>query len=123
MLDGLLQLVLSSCRSTVSWYETPISEAFLAVRDLAPLQVTLEPDTFIGLIGSALLVISLSSFVYYWLHRVQHESLFWWRIHATHHPHHQDGLHARETERTLSSGWRFCWERRLPWRSWVRVIM
>jgi sterol desaturase/sphingolipid hydroxylase (fatty acid hydroxylase superfamily) len=68
-----------------SYYETPISEGFKAVRDLAPLQVTLEPDSALGLIGSALLVISLSSFVYYWLHRVQHESLFWWRIHATHH--------------------------------------
>ncbi len=26
-----------------------------------------------------------ASFIYYWLHRVQHESVFWWRIHATHH--------------------------------------
>jgi len=26
-----------------------------------------------------------SGFIYYWLHRVQHESLFWWRMHATHH--------------------------------------
>lgn len=67
------------------FYETPISEGFKAVRDLAPLQMTLEPTSVLGLIGSALLVMTTSSFIYYWLHRVQHESLFWWRIHATHH--------------------------------------
>jgi len=26
-----------------------------------------------------------SSLPYYWLHRIQHESMFWWRMHATHH--------------------------------------
>ncbi len=67
------------------FYETPISEGIRALRDLTPLHISLEPDTFLGLIGSALLVLGVSSFVYYWLHRVQHESLFWWRIHATHH--------------------------------------
>ncbi|MGK0223145.1 MAG: sterol desaturase/sphingolipid hydroxylase (fatty acid hydroxylase superfamily) [Limisphaerales bacterium] len=67
------------------YYETPISDGFKAVRDLAPLQVTLEPETLLGILGSAMLVITASSFIYYWLHRVQHESLFWWRIHATHH--------------------------------------
>ncbi len=67
------------------YYETPISEGFRAVRDLSPLSVSLEATTVLGLVGSALLVLSISSFIYYWLHRVQHESLFWWRIHATHH--------------------------------------
>ena len=86
-----------------SWYETPISEAFLAVRDLAPLQITLEPDTFLGLIGSAFLVILLSSFVYYWLHRVQHESLFWWRIHATH--HHITKMGCMRGDRTHTLEW------------------
>ena len=77
---GLLWVPLYS-----DYYETPISEGIKAVRDLTPLQISLEPDTLLGLIGSALLVISVSSFVYYWLHRLQHESLFWWRMHATHH--------------------------------------
>lgn len=67
------------------YYETPISEMFKAVRDLSPLQMTLQPESVLGLIGSALLVITTSSFIYYWLHRSQHVSLFWWRIHATHH--------------------------------------
>jgi len=66
-------------------YETPLSNGFKAVRDLAPLQISLDPSSTIGIIGAALAVLLSSSFVYYWLHRVQHESLFWWRMHATHH--------------------------------------
>jgi sterol desaturase/sphingolipid hydroxylase (fatty acid hydroxylase superfamily) len=77
---GLLWVPLYS-----DYYRTPISEGFKAVRDLALLQVTLEPTSMIGILGSALLVILIANFIYYWLHRVQHESLFWWRIHATHH--------------------------------------
>ena len=77
---GLLWIPLYS-----DFYETPVSDAFRYVRDLTPLQISLEPETFIGLIGSALAVMFISSFVYYWLHRIQHESVFWWRIHATHH--------------------------------------
>lgn len=68
-----------------SYYSTPISEGFRAVRDLAPLSITLKPTTVAGYFGSALMVLLCSSFIYYWLHRVQHESLFWWRLHATHH--------------------------------------
>lgn len=68
-----------------NFYETPLSNGFKAVRDLAPLQITLDPSSLLGIFGSAVGVIMVSSFVYYWLHRVQHESLFWWRLHATHH--------------------------------------
>lgn len=68
-----------------NFYETPISSGFKAVRDLAPLQITLDPSSTLGILGCALGVMLVSSFVYYWLHRVQHESLFWWRLHATHH--------------------------------------
>lgn len=67
------------------FYETPISDGLKTLRDATPFQVALEPDSIVGLVGSALLVMSISSFIYYWLHRIQHESLFWWRIHATHH--------------------------------------
>ena len=66
-------------------YRTPVSEGFKAIRDMSPLQVSLEPTSAIGLIGCALLVKIVASFIYYWLHRIQHESLFWWRMHATHH--------------------------------------
>lgn len=68
-----------------NYYETPISEGFKAVRDLTPLQVSLDPASMTGILGSAFLVMLISTFIYYWLHRVQHESLFFWRMHATHH--------------------------------------
>lgn len=68
-----------------NYYETPISEGFKAVRDLTPLQISLEPSSMAGILGSAFMVMLISSFIYYWLHRVQHESLFFWRMHATHH--------------------------------------
>lgn len=67
------------------FYRTPISEGFKAVRDMAPLNISLEADTVLGLISAALLIRICSGFIYYWLHRVQHETLFWWRMHATHH--------------------------------------
>lgn len=67
------------------YYETPISQGFSAIRDSAPFSISLAPTTVIGLLGAALLVKACSSFIYYWLHRVQHESLFFWRMHATHH--------------------------------------
>lgn len=67
------------------YYQTPISEGFKAVRDLTPLHVSFAPTSVLGLVISAILVRTLIEFIYYWLHRVQHASLFWWRIHATHH--------------------------------------
>ena len=66
-------------------YRTPVSEGFKALRDISPLQINLEPTSVLGLISCALLVKIVASFIYYWLHRIQHESLFWWRMHATHH--------------------------------------
>ncbi|MEE4298429.1 MAG: sterol desaturase family protein [Pseudomonadales bacterium] len=66
-------------------YETPISVGFEALRDASPMPVALDSDTPLGLIGCAMLAMLASSFIYYWLHRVSHESLFFWRMHATHH--------------------------------------
>jgi sterol desaturase/sphingolipid hydroxylase (fatty acid hydroxylase superfamily) len=67
------------------YYSTPISEGFRAIRDRSPLDITVAPETVTGLVLGALLIRVLSSFPYYWLHRVQHESLLFWRLHATHH--------------------------------------
>ena len=66
-------------------YRTPISEGFAAVRDRSLFEITLEPTTVAGLFGAVLFMRICTAFPYYWLHRVQHESVFWWRIHATHH--------------------------------------
>ena len=67
------------------YYQTPISEEFKAVRDSLPLGFTIEPTSVLGLVFAAIMVRTLIEFIYYWLHRAQHSSLFWWRIHATHH--------------------------------------
>ena len=67
------------------WYETPISEGFNAIRDRSMLETTVAPDSALGLVIAATAIRIMSSFIYYWLHRVSHESLFFWRIHATHH--------------------------------------
>lgn len=67
------------------YYETPISEGIRTLRDMTPLNISMQPESAIGLVVAALSIMIISSFVYYWLHRVQHESRFWWRMHATHH--------------------------------------
>ncbi|MGB0266709.1 MAG: sterol desaturase family protein [Pseudomonadales bacterium] len=66
-------------------YQTPLSEAFTWLRDRSPLEVTLAPTTVPGLLGAVMLVKLVESFIYYWCHRIQHESVFFWRMHATHH--------------------------------------
>ena len=79
-------------------YRTPVSEGFLALRDMSPLQIEFQPSTVLGLIGAMLVIRFTSSFFYYWLHRIQHESLFWWRMHATH--HHLTKMSAMRGNRT-----------------------
>ncbi|MCY4357944.1 MAG: sterol desaturase family protein [Gammaproteobacteria bacterium] len=86
-----------------SYYQTPVSDGFKAVRDLAPLQITIAPTSFLGLLGGAMVILLLSSFIYYWLHRIQHESLFWWRIHATH--HHITKMGCMRKDRTHPLEW------------------
>lgn len=68
-----------------AWYDTPISEAFVWLRERSGLPLRLEADTTGGLLLAALVAVFVSEFVYYWLHRLQHRMLFFWRIHATHH--------------------------------------
>lgn len=68
-----------------NYYRTPISEGFHAIRDRALLDITISPESALGLVTAAVFLRICSSFIYYWLHRVQHESLFFWRMHATHH--------------------------------------
>ena len=67
------------------YYQTPLSEGFAWLRDRSLFSLELAPTTVLGLLGAVMLVKLVESFVYYWCHRIQHESLFWWRMHATHH--------------------------------------
>lgn len=66
-------------------YRTPVSEGFRAIRDRTFLEISIEPTTVLGLFGAVIFIRICTAFPYYWLHRVQHEVLFWWRMHATHH--------------------------------------
>ena len=67
------------------YYDTPISDAFSWLRDASLLPFKLEATTTLGLMGAALVGVFVSEFIYYWLHRLQHRTMFFWRIHATHH--------------------------------------
>jgi sterol desaturase/sphingolipid hydroxylase (fatty acid hydroxylase superfamily) len=85
------------------YFSTPISEGFKAVRNMTPLNFKLAPESTLGLILAAIAVKLGVEFIYYWLHRVQHESLFWWRIHATH--HHITKMGAGRSDRTHPFEW------------------
>ena len=66
-------------------YDTPITEAFVFIRDAAAFPFALEATTVPGLIVCAMIVLVASEFIYYWIHRLQHRVMFFWRMHATHH--------------------------------------
>lgn len=80
------------------YYDTPISDAFAALRDASAIPITLAPTSALGLVGAAFLALFASEFVYYWLHRLQHRTLLFWRMHATH--HHITKMSAARADRT-----------------------
>jgi sterol desaturase/sphingolipid hydroxylase (fatty acid hydroxylase superfamily) len=67
------------------YYDTPISDAFVWLRDASLVPFRLEASTTLGLMAAALAGVFVSEFIYYWLHRLQHRTMLFWRIHATHH--------------------------------------
>lgn len=67
------------------YYDTPISNAFTALREASAFPYRLEADTVPGLLVAAMVGIIAIEFIAYWAHRVQHRFMFLWRIHATHH--------------------------------------
>lgn len=66
-------------------YDTPISELFSTIREQSGLQFALEADRVLGLLVFAIVAIFIRELISYWLHRMQHRFMFFWRIHATHH--------------------------------------
>ncbi len=66
-------------------YRTPISNLFASLRDASGFPFRLEAETITGLLTAALVGIFAAEFIGYWLHRLQHRFMFFWRIHATHH--------------------------------------
>jgi len=79
-------------------YETPISDAFVYIRDAAALPFTLDATSVPGLILCAMIALIASEFIYYWIHRLQHRVMFFWRMHATH--HHIVKMSAARADRT-----------------------
>ncbi len=80
------------------YYRTPISRAFLWLRDVSSFPVRLEAETMTGLLAAALVGIFAAEFIAYWAHRLQHRFMFLWRIHATH--HHITKMSAARADRT-----------------------
>jgi len=67
------------------FYDTPISDAFVWVREASAIPAILDGEGVLGLMAAAFAAAFIAEFIYYWLHRLQHETLFFWRIHGTHH--------------------------------------
>jgi sterol desaturase/sphingolipid hydroxylase (fatty acid hydroxylase superfamily) len=85
------------------YFDTPISEGFKAVRDMSLLNFELSPLSTVGVVLGAIVVRTAVELIYYWLHRAQHESVFWWRMHATH--HHITKMGAARSDRTHPLEW------------------
>ena len=80
------------------YYESPISQGFEWIREASAFPFALEAETIPGLVVAALIGILASEFIYYWIHRVQHRVMFFWRMHATH--HHITKMSVARTDRT-----------------------
>ena len=79
-------------------YDTPISNLFSSLRDASGFPFRLEAETTAGLLIIAIVGICAIEFIAYWLHRMQHRFMFFWRIHATH--HHITKMSVARAERT-----------------------
>ncbi|MBW8190184.1 sterol desaturase family protein [Neiella marina] len=80
------------------YYEGPIQSVFGRLRDSVGFSLSLEAHSIGGLLMMALLATLIIEFIAYWLHRLQHRFLFFWRIHATH--HHISKISVGRTNRT-----------------------
>ncbi|SMF15751.1 Sterol desaturase/sphingolipid hydroxylase, fatty acid hydroxylase superfamily [Alteromonadaceae bacterium Bs31] len=67
------------------YYDPTIGALFASLRDTIGLTFSLQAKSVSGLVLMALVVILAAEFITYWLHRLQHRFLFFWRMHATHH--------------------------------------
>ncbi|MFT6990781.1 MAG: sterol desaturase/sphingolipid hydroxylase (fatty acid hydroxylase superfamily) [Paraglaciecola sp.] len=79
-------------------YSTPISDLFNSLRDQSGLSLNFDGYGMFGLVAVAILLMFLKEFISYWLHRMQHRFMFFWRIHATH--HHITKMSVARTDRT-----------------------
>ena len=80
------------------YYDTPISDAFNWLRETSAFPIRIQGDTTVELLALAFVTMLMTEFIYYWLHRIQHRSFFFWRMHATH--HHVTKMSAGRADRT-----------------------
>lgn len=80
------------------FYDTPISDAFTAIKESSGLPFSLEPTSTLGLLFAGSVALVAAEFIGYWAHRIQHRFMFFWRIHATH--HHITKMSAARADRT-----------------------
>lgn len=80
------------------YYDTPISDAFNALREASAFPYRFEADSVVGLLLVSLIAIFIIEFISYWAHRLQHRFMFLWRMHATH--HHITKMSAARADRT-----------------------
>ncbi|WP_162926407.1 sterol desaturase family protein [Teredinibacter purpureus] len=80
------------------YYDANIEALFASMRESIGLTFALAANSFAGLVGMALIAILAAEFITYWVHRLQHRFLFFWRMHATH--HHISKMSVGRTDRT-----------------------
>lgn len=67
------------------FYDTPIANSLMALRESLGVSFAFEASTIAGLFGLALVASMAAEFIGYWAHRLQHRYMLLWRMHATHH--------------------------------------
>jgi len=85
------------------YYDGAMQQAFSALRSQLGVSMTMEANSVLGLIAMAFLGLFITEFIGYWIHRLQHKFLFFWRTHATH--HHFSKMSVGRTERTHPVEW------------------
>ena len=80
------------------YYDIPIANAFIWLRETSTFPVTIQAETTLGLLAMAFAAMMMIEFIYYWIHRIQHRYLLFWRMHATH--HHITKMSAARADRT-----------------------
>ena len=67
------------------YYDAPISQLFHYLGQAVNLPIKLQSDSVLIVMTMALVAIAAIEFIGYWIHRLQHRFMLFWRMHATHH--------------------------------------
>lgn len=81
-----------------TYYDAPIYDAFRTLGNWANFSFKLQAYSVVGTLVMALIGTFAIEFIGYWIHRLQHSFMFFWRMHSTH--HHVTKLSTARTDRT-----------------------